>query len=64
MILDNKHITFNLNDKNQAEQYRKIFQPTQVEQNKNVAKMKRSFAAAEEGLEHFRKLVEDGKIKL
>ena len=64
MIIDNKHVVFDLDNKAQAEQYRKIFHPTQVEQEKNVAKIKASFAKSDEGVKRFKELVENGTIRI
>ncbi|MDD9139130.1 hypothetical protein H7198_05885 [Fructobacillus sp. CRL 2054] len=64
MISNKKHVVFDLDDKVQAERYRKIFHPTKAEQEANVSKVKKSFVKADEGLERFKELVENGKIKL
>ncbi|MCK8638061.1 hypothetical protein [Fructobacillus fructosus] len=55
--VNNEHVVFDLDNKAQAEQYRKIFHPTQAEQEENVDKIKASFAKSDEGIKRFKELV-------
>lgn len=55
--INNEHVVFDLDNKAQAEQYRKIFHPTQAEQEENIDKIKASFAKSDEGIKRFKELV-------
>ena len=55
--INNEYVVFDLDNKAQAEQYRKIFHPTQAEQEENIDKIKASFAKSDEGIKRFKELV-------